>query len=91
MSDNGIQIYNKKPKRKEFKSKSQKIDKTILNLKWINKLRNMVKKRIDKPIFIKKELEAEEILENAKIHQQANRPLKKIKEFDGLTKFCQCC
>ena len=40
MSDNGIQIYNKKPKRKEFKSKSQKIDKTILNLKWINKLRN---------------------------------------------------
>ena len=31
------------------------------------------------------------MLENAKIHRHANSPLKKIKEFDGLTKFCQCC
>ena len=85
-----IQIY-KKPKRREIKSKSHKIGKTILNLKWLGKLRNMVKKKIDTPIFIKKELEAEEMIENAKIHRQANRPLKKIKEFDGLTKFCQCC
>ena len=91
MSDIEIKIYNKKPQRKEFRSKSHKINKTILNLRWINKLRKMAKKRVDAPIFIKKELKAEEILENAKIHQQANRPLKKIKEFDGLTKFCQCC
>ena len=60
-------------------------------MKWFKKLRNRFRQKIDKPIFIKKELEAEEMLENAKIHSQANRPLKKIKEFDGLTKFCQCC
>ena len=91
MSDNEIKKYNKKTQRKEIRSKSHKIDKTIYNLKWFKKLRNRFRQKIDKPIFIKKELEAEEMLENAKIHSQANRPLKKIKEFDGLTKFCQCC
>jgi len=91
MSDIGIQIYNKTSKRKSKKPETQKIDKTLLNLKWISKLKNSIVKKEDTPIFIKKELEREEMLENAEIHRQANRPLKQIKEFDGLTKFCQCC
>ena len=91
MSDNEIQIYNKIPKRNEIRDKSQNIEKNFINLKRINKLQKAVKKKDPKPNSIKKELKAEEMLENAKIHQQANRPLKKIKEFDGFTKFCQCC
>ena len=91
MSDNGIKIYKKISKRKSKKSQTQKLDKTLLNLKWIKKLRKTTVKKKDTPIFIKKELEGEEMLENAKIHRQANRPLKQIKEFDDLTKFCQCC
>ena len=91
MSDIGIQIYNKTSKRKSKKSQTRKIDKTLLNLKWITKLKKSIVKKEDTPIFIKKELEREEMLENAEIHRQANRPLKQIKEFDGLTKFCQCC
>ena len=93
MSNNDIKIFNRIHLRRERKSNSLKLDKSFLSLQWINKLRNSAKKNksIDKPIFIKKELEAEEMLENAKIHRHANRPLKKIKEFDGLTKFCQCC
>ena len=93
MSKNDIKIFNRIHLRRENKSKSLKLDKSFLNLRWINKIRNSAKKNksIDKPIFIKKELEAEEMLENAKIHRHANSPLKKIKEFDGLTKFCQCC
>ena len=31
------------------------------------------------------------MIANAKIHRKANRPLKKIKEFDGNTKFYQSC
>ena len=91
MSDIGIQIYKNIPEKKPIRSKSHKISKTFLNLKWIKSLRKTAKKNLDKPIFVKKEYTAEEMLENAKIHRQANRPLKKIKEFDGLTKFCQCC
>ena len=89
MSDNGIQIY--KNIRRPIRSKSHKLSRTFLNLRWIKSLRKSAKTNIDKPIFIKKEYTAEEMIENAKIHCQANRPLKKIKEFDGLTKFCQCC
>ena len=45
----------------------------------------------NKILYEKKELNIEEMIANAKIHRKANRPLKKIKEFDGNTKFCQCC
>ena len=95
MSDNDINIYNQKTKRKTGKFQSHQIDKTVLNLNWITKVTKAIKKNIeqptDNPIYIKKELEAEEMTENAKIHCEANRPLKKIKEFDNSTKFCQCC
>ena len=55
MSDNEIKKYDKKIPRKEIRSKSHKIAKTIYNLKWFKKLRNRFRQKIDKPIFIKKE------------------------------------
>ena len=91
MSNNDIKIFNKIPKRKLVKSKSFSLGRSILGLNWINKLRRTRTKVKDTPIFIKHEIEADEMIKNAEIHRQANRPLKKIKEFDGLTKFCQCC
>jgi hypothetical protein len=39
----------------------------------------------------KSEVSLETMIKLAKIHSEANRPLIKIKEFDGKTKFCQCC
>ena len=91
MSDTNIKIYNNFLQRKAQKSKTYKLEKSILGLQWVNKLKTKIKKNIESPIFIKKDLEAEEMIEKAEIHRQANRPLKKIKEFDGLTRFCQCC
>ena len=91
MSNDDIKIYNKTPQIKNETEKPLQIDKSILNLKWITKLTKAMKTRVDKPVYIKKELESEEMFEKAEIHSQANRPLKKIKEFDGSTKFCQCC
>ena len=66
---------------------------TISSIKWVEKLRSS-KKHItnyDNNISIKKEFNFEDMINNAKIHREANRPLKKIKEFTSLTKFCQCC
>ena len=91
MSEQDIQIYNKNLDSKNKKRQSQQIEPAILNLKWVNKLTKALKNPQDKTIYIKKDLEAEEMLEKAEIHRQANRPLKKIKEFDGSMKFCQCC
>ena len=39
----------------------------------------------------KSEVSLEKMISLAKIHREANRPLVKIKDFDGQTKFCQCC
>lgn len=39
----------------------------------------------------KSEVSFEKMISLAKIHREANRPLIKIKDFDGQTKFCQCC
>ena len=39
----------------------------------------------------KSEKTLEQMISLAKIHSEANRPLIKIKDFDGQTKFCQCC
>ena len=80
-------------KRRISKSNSQKVNSSILGLNWIKKLRKTSKQleHHAQPISIKNESNAEEIIEKAKIHRLANRPLKKIAEFDGSTKFCQCC
>ena len=86
IEDTDIKIYNQKPK-KENNEKN-----TFIKLKWFNKLAKAItNKKEDRPISVKKGLRREEMLHNAQIHRQANRPLKKIKEFDGSTKFCQCC
>ena len=79
-----------------FKSRNK--DKMNLNqprtsLKWVENLKFRRQSIIENNIQSnsKKEIKIEEMIEKAKIHQEANRALIKIKEFDGQTKFCQCC
>ena len=69
-----------------------------VNLKWVESLRQ--KKTINTNnnnnsyndlSNSKDKSKIESMIENAKIHREANRPLFKIKEFDGFTKFCKCC
>ena len=66
------------------------------NLKWLENLK--IKKNpnnnnniINDPNNQKEKLNIDLMIENAKIHREANRPLYKLKEFDGSTKFCKCC
>ena len=62
------------------------------SLNWVNKLGQRKKSNIRKSqINIEKEISVEDMITKAQIHCKANRPLIKIKEFDGGTKFCQCC
>ena len=71
--------------------------KSRLSLKWVESLKSKKKEKknndSDNNLYsIKKRgIKKEEMIDNAKIHREANRPLKKIKEFSSLTKFCQCC
>ena len=69
-------------------------NKKRLSLNWMDNLKSIKRKSISSEyshIFAKKEQKMEEMIESAKIHREANRPLMKIKEFDGNTKFCPCC
>ena len=64
------------------------------SLKWIDNLKNVKRQSIidnNKQLFSKKTIKNDEMIKKAKIHREANRPLMKIKEFDGNTKFCECC
>ena len=65
------------------------------SFKWVDSLRSRNSLKINNHsnvnYSIKKDLKIEEMIDNAKIHREANLPLKKIKEFSSLTKFCQCC
>ena len=67
------------------------------SLKWVKNLKrnsNNLNQSVisnDMAFNPKKELSIEEMISNAKIHREANRPLIKIKIFDGQTKFCKCC
>ena len=61
------------------------------NFKWLNKL-----KRSNRPVLKRQSqgnfnLDGVGEIEYAKLHRDANRPLRKIKEFDKNTKFCPCC
>ena len=51
------------------------------------------KKKSNKKLDIKGDfnLEAQGTVEFAKLHKNANRPLKKIQEFDEHVEFCPCC
>ena len=80
---------------KEEKYQKYNINSTRQNLKWVESLKNRTKQnKISNDIIFssqKRKIKLEEMIENAKIHKEANRPLIKIKEFDGQTKVCQCC
>ena len=73
-------------------SKDDVINETSPNKKenWLTKLRGKknVKKKNFETGFNKNALGTVEL---AKYHKNANRPLKKIREFDQSTKFCPCC
>ena len=55
------------------------------------KKREKRKSRLLLSMPTKSEISLEKMISLAKIHSEANRPLIKIKDFDGQTKFCQCC
>ena len=55
------------------------------------KKRETRKSRLLLSMPTKSEISLEKMISLAKIHSEANRPLIKIKDFDGQTKFCQCC
>ena len=59
--------------------------------KWFKKLKQgkSIKKKLDyKDVF---NMEGPGTINLAKLHRDANRPLKKIKEFDENIQFCPCC
>ena len=100
---NIIQIKNNKTKNQTIKSDILNLnsnysrEKLRPSLKWIENLKSKEKEKSNvnssntkfsiQRIGIKKD----EMIDNAKIHREANRPLKKLKEFTSLTRFCQCC
>ena len=64
------------------------------NKNWLTKLRsgkkiNISNKKLDFKLDIN--LEGLGTIEFAKLHRDANRPLKKIKELDENVEFCPCC
>ena len=61
------------------------------SLNWVNKFKNKNPTIGKSQVNIETEISAENMIAKAKIHREANRPLIKLKEFDGNTKFCQCC
>ena len=65
-------------------------NKSTNNQKWFKKLRKgkSIKKLDFKNIF---NMEGLGSINLAKLHRDANRPLKKIKEFDENIQFCPCC
>ena len=61
-------------------------------IRWINNLNKIKRKTIkENEIHIETEVQLKDMIAKAEIHRKANRPLIKLKEFDGNTKFCQCC
>ena len=61
-------------------------------IRWINNLNKTKRKTIkENEIHIETEVQLKDMIAKAEIHRKANRPLIKLKEFDGNTKFCQCC
>ena len=68
-------------------------NKKVNNISWISKLRSAKRNNSNKKIEIKVDCNMEGMgtIELAKLHRDANRPLKKIKEFDEKVEFCPCC
>ena len=68
-------------------------DKTQTKQKWFTKLRSANRKNSNKKLNVKVDFNMEGLgsIELAKLHRDANKPLKKIKEFDEKVEFCPCC
>ena len=81
LCNDNIKNDNKNPKNEE-KNKPIK--------SWITKLR---KGKSNKKIKYETDFNIDGLgtIEQAKLHCDANRPLKKIRDFDQSTKFCPCC
>ena len=85
-------ILNSNRNEYPINSTSNVLPKRKSNLSWISKLNKSKAPTLRKSqINIENEISVEEMIAKAKIHRKANRPLIKLKEFDGNTKFCQCC
>ena len=77
----------------EFQDNSSSVPQTgkRSSMNWVKKLGQRKNTMRKSQINIQKEISVEDMITKAQIHCKANRPLIKIKEFDGGTKFCQCC
>ena len=85
--------FSKEKSRNESNAKINS-NKRRSSLRWLENLGSRKSQGSIPSLFEfnpKRQLKPEEMIENAKIHKEANRPLIKIKEFDGQTKFCPCC
>jgi hypothetical protein len=83
-----MKIYSEENKQNNNDNESKS---NRSNFKWLNKLKRNkrpVPKRLSQGNF---NLDGVGEIEYAKLHRDANRPLRKIKEFDKNTKFCPCC
>ena len=62
-------------------------------IKWLNNINKNKKQTLkeNEIIHIETQTSIKDMIAKAEIHRRANRPLIKLKEFDGNTKFCQCC
>ena len=70
------------------------LNNTINNNNKRNKSKRKTKIRKSKLLQsmpTRSEIPLEKMISLAEIHREANRPLIKLKDFDGQTKFCQCC
>ena len=75
-------------------AKNNEINKDKSNDKknWLNKIRKSKQNnKILNNFQMDFNMEGIGTIEFAKYHRSANRPLKKIKDFDQNTKFCPCC
>ena len=70
--------------------KNNEIKSNLSSLRWLSKLNSQINaKRRNTKIF--NNLDGLGEIELAIMHREANRPLRKIKEFNKNTKFCPCC
>ena len=77
-----------------FKSTRIFPDETLNNKKTSKSIKSYLKKTSKKKLTaknLKNRLIYVGDIEQAKIHSKANRPLKKVGEFDSKTQFCKCC
>ena len=70
--------------------KKNEIKSDLASLRWLSKLNSQINAKRGKS-RTSYNLDSLGKIELAKLHREANRPLRKIKEFNNNTKFCPCC